>query len=584
MGNKSICYSLGGLWQMTKFLKKLPPYAVIMISAGIYGIIAFIAIYGVKILNPTYDDWLFTGGDLTQHYIGWLFYRRSEWHIPFGLVDGLLGDISFSCMYTDSIPLLAVFFKILSPILPETFQYFGLWGLLCFVLNGSTSSLLIYKFNKNPIFCLLGSLIYILCPAILHRLYGHEALAGHFIIILAMILWVYQNHVWKKDWMNTWMPAILWGALGIIAVYTHMYYLPMIYCFLLAAVIIDVFKYKKVFRPLSCFAFMTISALVALAAIGAFYGESSQAAYGLGLTSANLNTFWNGMEVGANGIFAGEAAKGSCILSDVPYNHWQFEGFAYLGLGVLLAVSVCIIICFAKIEKKDKDFFIAFQSTVVKYKWHLITFVTVFAISMFFAVSPTCTLNDKIVYTIEYPQSITEFLGIFRASGRFAWVADYLIFTAVLFIFSKINGKKTMIFALSVCLCLQFADLSELLKSKNWFKEPKTYTSILQDPKWNELAAGAENIVILPYDVPANINYTLAKFAYDHNMTINHFSVARPPIDLIIQNYHENIERIAQGNGDPLTLYVFLDKQFIPADAPNIDLYDIDGLTVVKCN
>lgn len=554
-----------------------------MIAAGIYGALAFIAIYGVRVLNPTYDEWLFTGGDLTQHYIGWLFYRQSEWHMPFGLIDGLLGDISFSCMYTDSIPLFAVFFKLLSPILPETFQYFGLWGLLCFILNGTCSSLLIYRFNKNPLFCLFGSLIFILCPAVLHRMYGHEALAGHFVIIIAMLLWFYQNHTWKKKWMQKWMPAILWGALGILAVYTHMYYLPMVYCFLLAAMIVDFSKYKNIFRAISSFVSITVCALIALAAVGAFYGDGSQAAYGLGLTSANLNTFWNGMVVGASGIFAGEAAAGSSILAEFPHEYWQFEGFAYLGLGVIFAVLISIIICFIHFDKHDQKFFSAVKLTFIKYKWHIIPSVIVFIIAMFFAVSPICTFNDKTIYSIEYPQQITDFLGIFRASGRFAWVADYLIFTAVLFILSKINKKRTMFFVLSICLALQLFDLKELMASKKWFKEYQPYVSSLQDPRWNELALGAEHIVVLPYDIPAGMNYDLAIFAYDNNMTINHFQVARPPFDAIVQMYHDNINRIAQGNGDPLSLYVFLDKQYIPADAPDIEMYDMDGYTVVKC-
>lgn len=567
---------------MNKILKKMHPAVIIMIAAGIYGAIAFFAIYGFKIINPTYDDWLYTGGDLTQHYIGWIFFRNSDWHMPFGLIDGLLGDISFSCMYTDSIPIFALFFKLLSPILPTTFQYFGLWGLLCFILNGAFSALLIYKFNKNPIFCLLGSIIYILCPAVLHRMYGHEALAGHFIIILAMILWAYQNHIWKKKWMQKWMPAILWGCTGVLAVYTHMYFLPMVYCILLAAIIVDFGKNKKIFRPLSCFVSVTICSLLALAGIGAFYGEGSQAAYGLGLTSANLNTFWNGMQVGAGGVFAGEAAYGSSFLGDFPYDYWQYEGFAYLGLGVIIAVFLSLLICIRHFDRQDGKFISNAVFTLKKYKWYIIAFFAAFIVAMFFAVSPTCTFNDKIVYTIEYPEPITELLATFRASGRFAWVADYLIFTGVLFVISKIDRKKTMIAVLSLCLCIQIADLTDLTSSKKWFKETKTYVSPLADPRWNEFAASAEHIVILPYDVPAATNYALAIFAHENDMTINHFHVARPPIDQIIQKYNENIELIAQGNADPNTLYIFLDKSYIPEQAENIEMYDMDGFTVVR--
>lgn len=45
----------------------------INIVAALLGGIAFVLIYGIKILNPLYTDWLLTGGDPSQHYLGWEF-------------------------------------------------------------------------------------------------------------------------------------------------------------------------------------------------------------------------------------------------------------------------------------------------------------------------------------------------------------------------------------------------------------------------------------------------------------------------------------------------------------------------------
>ena len=57
----------------------------IMLASGLLGGAIFLAIYGVRILDPTYDDWLLQGGDMTQHYIGWMYFRRSDWHFPIGM-------------------------------------------------------------------------------------------------------------------------------------------------------------------------------------------------------------------------------------------------------------------------------------------------------------------------------------------------------------------------------------------------------------------------------------------------------------------------------------------------------------------
>ena len=87
----------------------------LFLSLTIFGLI-----YGYDILNPTYDVWIFKDGyhDIIQHYMGWLFYRQSPWHFPIGLIDNLAYPYQFSMIYTDSIPILAVFFKSISFLSP----------------------------------------------------------------------------------------------------------------------------------------------------------------------------------------------------------------------------------------------------------------------------------------------------------------------------------------------------------------------------------------------------------------------------------------------------------------------------------
>ena len=62
------------------------------------------------------------------------FFRNSGWHFPVGLMDTITYPELYSVVYTDAVPAFAVVFKILSPVFPKTFQYFGIWGLLCFIL------------------------------------------------------------------------------------------------------------------------------------------------------------------------------------------------------------------------------------------------------------------------------------------------------------------------------------------------------------------------------------------------------------------------------------------------------------------
>ena len=120
-----------------------------LILSGLLGAVSFLLIYGWNILNPSNIDWLFSGGDLTQHYLGWVGYRNSDWTFPIGMMNQVTYPYNISIIFTDSIPLLAVFFKILSPLLPSQFQYFGLWGILCFILNGIISAKILKKYLFN---------------------------------------------------------------------------------------------------------------------------------------------------------------------------------------------------------------------------------------------------------------------------------------------------------------------------------------------------------------------------------------------------------------------------------------------------
>ena len=60
-------------------------------GAFIIGALMFIACYGIRVLDVTYDDWIFHSWDpdIKQHYLGWCFYRRSPFHFPYGLMEGL---------------------------------------------------------------------------------------------------------------------------------------------------------------------------------------------------------------------------------------------------------------------------------------------------------------------------------------------------------------------------------------------------------------------------------------------------------------------------------------------------------------
>ena len=95
-------------------------------------------LYGVRVLDPTSVDWILNNPspDPAQHYLGWELFRRSPVHLPYiGANYNAVYPFRTSVLFTDSLPLAALLFKLLGGILPTRFQYFGWWGLFCFYLH-----------------------------------------------------------------------------------------------------------------------------------------------------------------------------------------------------------------------------------------------------------------------------------------------------------------------------------------------------------------------------------------------------------------------------------------------------------------
>ena len=201
--------------------------------------------------------------------------------------------------------------------------------------------------------------------------------------------------------------------------------------------------------------------------------------------------------------------------------------------------------------------------------------------SFFFALSPSAALNDVKIYDIYYPENIRNFMASFRATGRFAWIGGYIMVTAVLYGLSKIRKKWIMLSAIVICAAVQTADISGQLSSRRWYKEKHTYTSILKDPKWEELADGCDKFVGLSYDQPQPYVHAFSIFAYKHNMTINHFHVARPPMAAIIAQYEQTIAKLKNGDADTHSLYVFISDEYMP-DVDGAEVYELDGFHVMR--
>ncbi len=94
---------------MKKFLSNNLDTILSIFSA----IILYIIVFGISSLNPANYEWLLSGGDLTQNYIGGVLYRNSKWAWPIFVQREIGYPYGVSVLGTDSLPIMDIILKYL---------------------------------------------------------------------------------------------------------------------------------------------------------------------------------------------------------------------------------------------------------------------------------------------------------------------------------------------------------------------------------------------------------------------------------------------------------------------------------------
>src|SRR5262249_38797262 len=89
--------------------------------------------------------------------------------------------------FTDSIPIVALMVRPLSPLLPQPFQYLGLYVCASFALLAYLGFKIFQRLcGGNVLWALLGGFLILLSPVATFRLFGHFALTSHWLILWAL--------------------------------------------------------------------------------------------------------------------------------------------------------------------------------------------------------------------------------------------------------------------------------------------------------------------------------------------------------------------------------------------------------------
>ena len=525
----------------------------LFIYGFIIGLTAFIAVYGLKVLDVTKDGWIFKSDiDLRQHYLGWMAYRMSPWSFPLGMTDRLSYPHPMSVVFTDSIPLAALFFKLVSSLLPGNFQYFGLYGLLNFALTGAFGAVTLGRLTKRRVIAAVMTVPLVLSFPMLQRTFYHTALASQWLILWAFDLWL-SGRLYQKG-------LKIWLLFGLLCGGIHLYFLPITACIFCGAYLEKQFKEKgkEIFRCIPCVMVMCAASAFVLWIFGAFSVKSS-GDYWIGDFTMNLSSLINSM-------------GHSILLPELPlYTQMQFEGAIYPGLGMLVLMTAALFIVSAfVIMKKVKP------EEVFSFKKHprCASIMIVFLIFAAAAVLPVAAFSDVLIFKIPYPKWLSSFLGIFRSNGRFAWGCLYiLIFSLVRFldilpelmktVKDKWRGKKGInpgyplaLMLTLVCVLVNIIDFMPWMGERHgkYLDPPDHYFTV-----WDEAGLPDKYRGFITFEKDNTFNMGTAYYAMNKGMTLNSFYFARNIDDLTEDTLDGYYEKLKTGQADPEYVYV-LDK------------------------
>ena len=523
-------------------------------SITIIEMLLFISIYGIRVLNPCYTDWLLVnGGDLEQHYIGWLAYKKSVWMFPIGLTNNLCNPYDTSIIFTDSIPLLAVPCKLLGMFIQMDFQYFGIWALLCFELQGIIAFKIYSKYVDSEIYCVLAAILTTLAPVMLLRVFVHTALAAQWLILLA----IYYLLEYDVDNKRNILRVVI---LSVLATMTHIYFVLMVGIIVMGICIKDITLSKRIKGSLIFLIVYILPAMIIVYLLGGFSVGTASNAGGYGYYNLNLNAFFN------PDALSGWESDWSYFLDGLPRTDFrQYEGFAYLGIGCMFLLGVALMV------------FVKKHLRIIK-KEDFIAIIAIFMVSLVYAIGPNVDLGDKEILSVSVPEGLMNILSIFRASGRVVWISVYLLVVLAVVCVGKLQYKNIAITIISSALCIQIGDLHPKLMEKwNTFSVQSRYENSLEQCNILREALSDKSIkhLVLMDDLEQSENFDFAILALKNNKTINTFYLARE-MDSQIDAYRKLVKE--EWLMDAIYIY-YADTQIsIPS---NFREYDFEQYKIV---
>ena len=391
-------------------------------------------------------DWLFTSSsDLSNAQLSWKFFADDIWRFPLGKNPKYGLEVSNSIVFTDTVPLFALLFKLVKIFIFNDIQYFSFWIFLNFFLQLLFGYKIILKATKNSYFSFISSFLFLLCPFMLFRLSHHLSLGAHWLILFSLYILYFADESKKK---------LYWYVVIFLSISIHLYFTLMIFIIYATYSLEKGIKNKNLISEVIGLIIKILSSLFLMYLIG--YFESSvinKVSTGYGIKKLDLLGFFDPQPDGVSKTW-------SIFFSNL--DDTNLEGFNYLGVGLILLILLSFSIFFKKSIFKNLS----------NHQYNYFRIRNLYLpILLLWSITTNVSFMGKEILSFDLPKYFFGAISIFSATGRLVWPVIYFaIIFSIIFIYKNFSNKNS-VFLVLLIIIIQTADVTKGINENSFRKK-----------------------------------------------------------------------------------------------------------------
>lgn len=442
------------------------------VVSALIGLIVYLIAFGPAHMFGTSGYWDLPQEDSRSYLMGYRYWLHEPWHWPLFISNTINVPYPKSIAFNDSIPIFAFVNKAIATLIPPWGEfteraYLGLWHALVYMLQASMGVALMRQLRHRTWGDgILAAVFFLAVPTWVIR-YGHAALTAHFLLLWALLLYL-KTPVGHPPPRRL---AVTWLALLAITALVNPYH---------SVMCLGVFAASMLrTRTLKAAAWFPIGvvAIGVFAWIAGYFSREARVAMG-GFDQASSNLL--SMVIPRQSGLFGDGQR----LAKVVATEYQYEGWAYLGIGflVMLALFLPRARLLGGVFRRH-----AFLLVVLCGAWLL-------------SLSNKIYFGSHLIVSYTVPRVLHWIPDQFRAPGRFIWVPMYVI---MVFLLSRSLGRFRSRRGLLVLPVLALLQVADTRGDWRWpqMVTAKRYASLVDIDLWRPFVHAHDAVIVNPpYD------------------------------------------------------------------------------------